>query len=67
MTVGIGWRVVVATFTLNCIPMQAVVHKMKAVTKTALLQQQWIVMSPLDRIQLLKQLQTSSKSATTSQ
>ena len=29
--VGIGWRVVVMTFTLNCMHMQAVVHVMQAV------------------------------------
>ena len=57
---GIGWRVGVTTFALNCIYMQAVVHTTQAVTKTAPLQQQWIIMSPLGGMQLLKQLQTSS-------
>ena len=58
--VRIGCRVVVASFILNCMHMQAVVHAMQAVTKTALLQQQWIIISPLGGMQLLKQLQTSS-------
>ena len=34
MIIGIGWRVVVTTFALNCMHMQAVVHVTQAVTKT---------------------------------
>ena len=48
--IGIGWRVVVTTFTLNCMHMQVVVHiQHKLLTKTALLQQQQIIISPLGR------------------
>ena len=47
--------------------MQAVLHVTQAVIKTAPLQQQWIIMSPLGGMQLLKQLQTSSLSVTTFQ
>ena len=36
--VGIAWRVVVTTFALSCMHMQAVVHVMQAIAKTALLQ-----------------------------
>ena len=32
--VEMGWRVVVTTFALNCMHMQAVVHLTQAVTKT---------------------------------
>ena len=55
-----GWRVVVAPFAVNCIHMQVVVHIAQAATKTTLLQQQQIIMSPLGEMQLLKQLQSSS-------
>ena len=36
--VGVGWRVVVTTFVLNCMHMQTEVHVTQAVKKTALLQ-----------------------------
>ena len=54
--VGIGLRVVFTTFVFNCMHMQAMVHVIQAVTKTALFQQQWIIMSPMGGKQLLKQL-----------
>ena len=34
MIVGINWRVVVTTFILNCMHIQAVVHVTQAVAKT---------------------------------
>ena len=51
LIVKIGWRVVAIVFTLNCMHMQAVVHVIQAVAKTAPLQQQWIIMSALGRMQ----------------
>ena len=67
MIFGKGWRVVITIFKLNCMHMQDVVHVMQAVTKTALLQQQQIIISLLGKMQLLKQLQASSYSVTTFQ
>ena len=32
--IGIGWMVVITTFTLNCMHMQAVVHVIQTVAKT---------------------------------
>ena len=58
--VGIGWRVVVTNFALNCMHMQAVVQVMKVIVKTTPLQQQQIAISLLAGLQLLKQLQISS-------
>ena len=54
--VGKGWRVVVTILALNCIYMQAVVRLTQTVAKATLLQQQWIITSPLGGMQLLKQL-----------
>ena len=58
--VRIGWRVIVTSFALNCMHIQAVVHVTQAFTKIAPLQWQQIIMSLLGGIQLLKQMQTSS-------
>ena len=56
MIVGISWRVVDTVFALNCMLMEAVVQATQNTAKTALLQQQWIAMSLLGGMQLLKQL-----------
>ena len=60
MIAGTGWRLVATIYILNCLHMQIVLQVAQTIKKTALLQQKQIAVLLLDRMQLLKQLQTAS-------